>query len=196
MTAAIDCGRGALTSLEHPTSRGERTPPTPPTGRRPRHIAIALGGTDLGRSGIGTYVREVLPPLIDQARSEGGAVTAFGHVSELTAFESSLAGARVKVAPITAAQPGFNALWYLTRAGDFAQRLGADVLLLPAANRRVVARAAIPTVAVVHDLAQLRVRQKYDALRMFYFHQVLLRALRVPTRLVAAAFGFAPAGTL
>jgi glycosyltransferase involved in cell wall biosynthesis len=150
-------------------------------------VAFALGGTDLGRSGIGTYVREVLPPLIEQVRREGGVVSAFGHATETAAYQDALTGARLFSVPVAAANPGFNALWYLTRAARFAQKLGADVLLLPAANRRVIARTTIPSVAVVHDLAQLRVRGKYDAARMFYFRHVLLRALRAPTRLVAVS---------
>ena len=155
---------------------------------RPRlNVAVALGGTDLGKSGIGTYVREVLPPLIAQMRAEDGRVTAFGHPSELDAFASQLKGAQQVAVPVAASKPGLNALWYLTRAGDFARRLGASVLLLPAANRRVIARSPLPSVAVVHDLAQLRVAQKYDALRMFYFRHVLLRAFRVPTRVVAVS---------
>lgn len=158
-----------------------------PVRRRPLHVAFALGGSDLGRSGIGTYVREVLPPLIAQVRGEGGRVTAFGDECELAAFGRALEGAQLTRAPSAAAKPGVNALWYLMRAGDFATALRADVLLLPAANRRITARSAIPTVAVVHDLAQLRVRNKYDALRMFYFRHVLLRALRRPTRLVAVS---------
>jgi glycosyltransferase involved in cell wall biosynthesis len=154
---------------------------------RPLHVAVALGGTDLGRSGIGTYVREVLPPLIAQLGQEGGRLTAFGHDSELAAFRAALAGAGTRPSPATAAYPGLNAFWHLARSAHFARELKADVLLLPAANRRLSARAALPTVAVVHDLAQLRVQGKYDRLRMFYFHHVLLRALRTPTRLVAVS---------
>lgn len=163
----------------------------PPLGAaeapRPLHVAFALGGTDLGRSGIGTYIREVLPPLIAQLEREGSVLTAFGHPSELEAYGTALAGARRHVAPVTATRAGVNALWHLTSAAAFSRRLGADVLLLPAANRRVIARSGIASVAVVHDLAQLRVRDKYDRLRMFYFRHVLLRALRTPTRLVAVS---------
>ncbi|HUR56285.1 MAG TPA: glycosyltransferase family 1 protein [Opitutaceae bacterium] len=152
----------------------------------PLHVAFPLGGTDLGRSGIGTYVREVLPPLISRLSASGGSLTAFGHPTELAAYASALQGARQHPVRVTA-KPGPNALWHLLQAGPLARKLGADVLLLPAANRRLTARATVPTVAVVHDLAQLRVREKYDRLRMFYFHQVLMRGFRTATQLVAVS---------
>jgi glycosyltransferase involved in cell wall biosynthesis len=56
---------------------------------------------------------------------------------------------------------------------------------LPAADRRVVANSRIPSVAVVHDLAQLHVARKYDPLRMAYFKHALLPALRRASRVVA-----------
>lgn len=157
------------------------------TRAKPLHVAVALGGTDLGRSGIGTYVRELLPPFIERIAADGGRVTVFGHGAELDAFANACAGAvprRLRGVPLHA---GWNALWHLARSNALAGRLGADVLLLPAANRRIAGSARVPTVAVVHDLAQRSVEQKYDALRMFYFRRVLLPAFRRPTQLVAVS---------
>lgn len=154
---------------------------------KPLHVAFALGGTDLGRSGIGRYVRELLPPLLAQLRALGGTLTAFGDPKEIAAYEPELRGAATASPPGVFLSPGLNALWYLTKAGSFARELHADVLLLPAANRRIVAEPNLPTVAVVHDLAQLRVARKYDPLRMFYFRRVLLPAFRRPDRVVAVS---------
>lgn len=158
-----------------------RVPPAAPL-----HVALALGGTDLGRSGIGTYVREILPPLIRQLNRSGGKLTVFGHAAELHAFGPALAGAiqhRLRGVPLSAS---LNAAWHLFRAGRFARNRNADVLLLPAANRRsCFARGGMPTVAVIHDLAQLHIPEKYDPLRMAYFRRVLLPAFRRPDRLVA-----------
>jgi glycosyltransferase involved in cell wall biosynthesis len=172
-----------------PTSEGHTTTrdAKPNATRPPLKIAFALGGTDLGRSGIGTYVREVLPPLIEQLGAEGGTLIAFGHASELDAYADVLERAPHMRVPVSASHAGLNALWHLARGSAFARRSGADVLVLPAANRRLVARATLPCVAVVHDLAQLRVAEKYDRLRMFYFNHVLLRALRRPMRLIAVS---------
>lgn len=158
--------------------------PAPP---RPLHVACALGGTDLGRSGIGTYVRELLPPLIERLTAEGGRLTVFGRRAELAAFAEALGGADTRRIFSLPFGPGGDALWHLLRAGKLARRIGADVLLLPAANRRIAGRGEVPTVAVVHDLAQLRVARKYDPLRMYYFRRVLLPAFHRPARLVAVS---------
>jgi len=158
-----------------------------PAQPKPLHVAFALGGTDLGRSGIGTYVREVLPPLIERVQAAGGQLTAFGSPAELAAYAEALRGARTRRLRGVPQRAAANALWHLFRAGTFARKLGADVLLLPAANRRISRSAELPTVAVVHDLAQLRVAEKYDALRMYYFRRVLLPAFQRPTRLLAVS---------
>src|SRR5439155_541609 len=76
-------------------------------------------------------------------------------------------------------QPSWrNALCHLLFAGNAAARARADVLLLPAANRRMTAYCSIPTVAVVHDLAELHVPRKYDALRTAYLRVLTLGAMR------------------
>jgi glycosyltransferase involved in cell wall biosynthesis len=160
---------------------------TAPLRARPLHVAFALSGTDEGRSGIGTYVREVLPPFISRVLSAGGTVTVFGTEPELAAYRTAAAGAREHRLRVVPRRAGANAFWHLWRSDAFAKRIGADVLLLPAANRRIAARTRIPTVAVVHDLAQLRVVGKYDALRMFYFRRILLPAFRRPSQLVAVS---------
>lgn len=148
-------------------------------------IAVALGGTDHGLSGIGNYVRSVLPCLLDGARSLGGSVVALGTPAELAAYPNhGLDHAEIH-AKLDAPIP--SALWHLTYAGLHAQRAGADVLLLPAANRRMTFRSPIPTVAVVHDLAPLHVPNKYDRLRMMYVRRVLKPALRGATELVAVS---------
>ena len=143
-------------------------------------IAIALSGTDRGRSGISTFVRATLPLL-----ARAASVTAFGDAGDLEAYASELRGAEVVETPRRSA--GSDALWQLLRAGAFAAGLGADVLLLPAANRRLTALAPLPTVAVVHDLSQFHVAAKFDRLRMLYARQVMVRALRRATQLMSVS---------
>lgn len=150
-------------------------------------IAFALGGTDWGRSGIGIYVRSVVPHLARKVTESGGSFVAIGSPSELLAYDGELNGADRAVAPAACDGPALSAAWYLTWAGRAAARADADVLLLPAANRRTTVASPVPTVAVVHDLAQLKVAKKYDALRMAYLRHVVLRALRSAGRLVAVS---------
>ncbi|NUP04865.1 MAG: glycosyltransferase family 4 protein [Polyangiaceae bacterium] len=147
-------------------------------------IAVALGGTDHGRSGIGVYVRSILPHLAARAADRGDDIVVVGTRRDIEAVEAHSSAA--VVLPDRWDSPAASAALYLSGSvADAAKAAGADVLLLPAANRRACLRAAVPTVAVVHDLAQLHVTKKYDALRMAYLRHVVLRALPQSDVLVA-----------
>lgn len=146
-------------------------------------VAIALGGTDRGLSGIGVYVRSVLPRLAARIRALGGSVVVLGTRADLDAYDTG--DAEKAMVHDGFDHPAASAAWHLLQVGPAARGVGARVLLLPAANRRMALHSPIPTVAVVHDLAQLRVRKKYDPLRMAYLNHVLTRTLRRATALVA-----------
>ena len=150
-------------------------------------VAFPLGGTDWGRSGIGTYVRAVLPRLAARLAADGGALSVIGDEAELAAYADVLVGTNLVRAPSLGKVAGASALWYLALAAHTAGRAGTDVLLLPAANRRLVIKANCPVVAVVHDLAQLHVEGKYSALRMLYVKEVVTRALGQADVLVAVS---------
>lgn len=147
-------------------------------------IAIALGGTDFGRSGIGVYVRAVVPALHAHAAARGDDIVLVGTPRDVASIgEGHLASKRL--APVWDA-PAASAAFYLSGGADRAARAaGADVLLLPAANRRAQLFSSLPTVAVVHDLGQLHVADKYDSLRMAYAKHALRAALPSATELVA-----------
>ena len=148
-------------------------------------LAMTLGGTDCGRSGIGVYTRAIIPRLQRLLDASGDELVVLGTPNEIQSYEDVLGNAR-RVALISAlTAPGANALFHLLAAGPLLARAGASALLLPAANRRVVAYSPIPTVAVVHDLAQLHVARKYDSLRMAYFRRTMLPSLRRASRVVA-----------
>lgn len=148
-------------------------------------VGFALGGTDYGRSGIGTYVRAVLPRLVDGLKKEGGTLVAIGDRRELDVYAPVLVGADCVEIPSLVQRPALSAAFYLAGSGIIAKRANVDVFLLPAANRRTAALSPVPTVAVVHDLGQLHVDGKYDALRMAYLKHVVINALRRATRIVA-----------
>jgi glycosyltransferase involved in cell wall biosynthesis len=148
-------------------------------------IAFTLGGTDDGRSGLGSYVKAVLPELSSLARRSGDELLALGSPEELAAYDGVLANVETHAIPRLATHPGASALWYLMASGMAARSAAADVVLYPAANRRAGAVNPLPSVAVVHDLGQLHVPEKYDVVRMAYVRHALLRVLRRATRLVA-----------
>ncbi len=150
-------------------------------------IAVALGGTDFGASGIGVYVRAIVPALERVARAHGDEVVLLGTRRDLAPVQAELES---PLATVVLAErwdkPAASAALYLSGGADrAAQQAGADVVLLPAANRRASFVGDLPSVAVVHDLAQLHVRGKYDALRMAYVRHALRMALPRATELVA-----------
>ncbi len=150
-------------------------------------LALTLGGTDQGRSGIGVYTRAIIPRLNRALDACGGKLVVIGTLGDIQAYEDVLRGARRQVIPSICAAPGLNALFHLAGAAQLAARADASVLLLPAANRRIVMNSPIPTVAVVHDLAQLHVSKKYDPLRMAYLRYLTLPALRRASCVVAVS---------
>lgn len=150
-------------------------------------IAFYLAGSDLGRSGIGVYVQEVLPRLVVLARSQGDEVVVVGTRADHRAFATADLAVDCGFLPALLDEPGPSALFHLVAAGALASRHRADVALLPAANRRLTAVSRVPTVAVVHDLAQLEVARKYDPLRMAYVKYAVMGALRRADSLVTVS---------
>lgn len=150
-------------------------------------VALPLGGTDYGRSGIGVYTRAIVPRLCSALAASDGELVVFGTPSDMHAYEDVLGDARRVVVPSPLTAPGLNALFHFLGAGSLSACAKASVLLLPAANRRIVATSRIPTVAVVHDIAQLHVQGKYDPLRMAYFRYSVMPALARVSHIVAVS---------
>ena len=150
-------------------------------------LAMALGGTDWGRSGIGTYTRAVVSRLGRTLRQAGGELVALGTPRDFSAYEDALVDARRVVLPAMLDKPALSASWYLTRVGACARSAGADALLLPAANRRVPLWLGLPSVGVVHDLAQFSVPNKYDGLRTRYVRNLLPKAFASLSALVVVS---------
>ncbi|HEY0094718.1 MAG TPA: glycosyltransferase family 1 protein [Archangium sp.] len=139
-------------------------------------LAITLGGTDWGRSGLGTYTRALLPRLERGLSEAGDSLIAIGTGRDFEAHADVLGDTERSTLPAWVDHPALGALWYLARAGARARAEGADVLLLPAANRRAALSPGLPTVGVIHDLAELNIPGKYEGLRTRYVQHVLPRA--------------------
>jgi glycosyltransferase involved in cell wall biosynthesis len=148
-------------------------------------IAVPLAGTDRGRSGLGVWVRAVVPRLIARAKADGNAIVVMGTPADLDAYAEIIEGADRIVLPTWSAHAAASAAIHFAVADRLAACRGADVLLLPAANRRFVWRPSLPTLAVVHDLAALHVPRKFGRLRDVWIRKILPAALRQCARLVA-----------
>jgi glycosyltransferase involved in cell wall biosynthesis len=150
-------------------------------------LAITLGGTDWGRSGLGTYTRALLPRLGRGLSEAGDSLIAIGTPRDFAAYADVLGDTERAGVPAYADHPALSASWYLARAGARARAAGADVLLLPAANRRAALRPGLPTVGVIHDLAQFNIPRKYDGLRTRYVQYLLPKAFAALEALVAVS---------
>ncbi|WP_309888462.1 glycosyltransferase family 1 protein [Archangium sp.] len=150
-------------------------------------LAITLGGTDWGRSGLGTYTRALLPRLERELSGEGDSLIAIGTAKDFEAYTDVLGDTEYATVPAWVDHPGLGAAWYLARAGARARSEGADVLLLPAANRRATLSPGLPTVGVIHDLAQFNVPGKYDGLRTRYVQYLLPKAFASLEAVVAVS---------
>jgi glycosyltransferase involved in cell wall biosynthesis len=152
------------------------------------HLAIPVLGTDHGQSGIGHYVRHVIPVIARTLEQSGGRITILANRREVEAYREALSCSPIiSVRTVPDLPPALEAAYHLVQVGRVAKEVGANCLLLLAGNRRLVVQSSMPCVAVVHDLAQLEVSGKYDAFRMLYVSRVLCKLLARVTRLVAVS---------
>lgn len=128
-------------------------------------ILISCIPFDRGRSGISTYIRNVVGELAAQ----GHDLTLLVEPGDAGFFP----GFRTIQAPGWTRRAVCSMLWHLLILPFRIRRKEYDFCLIAAANRRAFACYPLFTVAVVHDLAQYHVAGKYDRLRMFYLKYVL-----------------------
>jgi glycosyltransferase involved in cell wall biosynthesis len=147
-----------------------------------RSVAVTLAGCDLGTSGVSVFVQAIMPRLRDRLAENGTSLLVLGTARERKA--AGLQDADGPTLPASLDRPAASAAFTLLGASGLARALGAKLLYLPCANRRIVGLRAIPSAGTVHDLAQFHVDAKYGALRQVYVRNVLsplLRALSVVT---------------
>ena len=134
---------------------------------------------DGGKSGISTYVREVVRALAEQGHEltlllEPG--EDIGHPTPDSRFRD--VGCRppnAVHAPRWTRRAVLSMLWHLFVLPFKLRRWRRDFdgFVICAANRRVCAWYPIETTATVHDLANFHIPGKYSRLRMFYLAHVL-----------------------
>jgi glycosyltransferase involved in cell wall biosynthesis len=143
---------------------------------RPWRIATWVAGGDAGRSGLGVYFREILPRLREELGARGGTLIALGTRIDLDAAGLADSGPETIVLPRVFDRSGVSAATSLVFGDTLARLARADVVYLPAANRRSMRAGRVPIVGTVHDLAQLADGGRFGAVRDAY-----VRRLVVPT---------------
>jgi glycosyltransferase involved in cell wall biosynthesis len=139
--------------------------------KNPPKVALSLAGCDLGNSGVSVFAQAVIPRLRMYLSSRGVESVVLGTARERQA--TSLETAPGPVLPDFLDRPAASASFTLTAAPLLARFLGASVLYLPCANRRIVGMPGVHVTGTVHDLAQFHVDAKYGLLRQIYVQRVL-----------------------
>lgn len=138
---------------------------------------------DGGKSGLAAYARG----LVAELRRQGHALTL---LCEPGAVVPEGEGLPVVRAPSwSGGRPVASMSWHLLRLPSWVRRHRGefDGMVVCAANRRVCASYPLPTVAVVHDLADRRVGGKYSRARMVYLRWVMPHFAKRAGRLVAVS---------
>lgn len=144
-------------------------------------IFVSATAYDSGKSGISVYINNVLKELAQEHQLE---VIAFRDDIELLPESENI---KYLIAASFLRKPLINMLWHLFILPWTLKWKKYDFILLPAANRRLLRFCRKFTIAVVHDLSQYHVEQKYDFLRMFYCKKVLPFYLKRVNRVVAVS---------
>jgi len=148
-------------------------------------IGISAYATDSGKSGISQYVANIVGRL--PALAPAHEFIVFVNQADAEWVRTWNPRLQVIVFPDWTAHPVANIFWHLTAFPRQLRRHDCDVVFMPAGNRRLGWSYGIPSVGTVHDLSQLHVPQKYDALRMFYIMRVLPRMMRRLNRVVSVS---------
>ena len=144
-----------------------------------RKILVDCIPFDRGKSGISVYTREVLRELA----ACGQELTLLVE-PDAKEFFPTFTCIR---APGWTRRPALSMLWHLLILPFHLRRLHFDFFLITAANRRALVFYPLPTLAVVHDLAQYHIPGKYSRLRMFYLKKLLPFFVRKAQQLVAVS---------
>lgn len=148
-------------------------------------IGISAFATDSGKSGISQYVANIVGRLPKLAPAHEFVV--FVNRADADWVQSWHPRLEVATFPDWTAKPVASIFWHLMAFPGQLRRHGCDLVFMPAGNRRLGWHYGMPSVGTVHDLSQLHVPQKYDALRMFYIMRVLPRMMRRLTRVISVS---------
>ena len=148
-------------------------------------IGISGFAADGGKSGISQYMINVLQrlPRLDTAVR----CVIFVPAAERALFEPAPSGSEIVSVPDWMAHPVASILWHLCLYPLLLKRHHCDCAFLPAGNRRLGLWYGVPSISTIHDLSQLHIEGKYDALRMFYIRRVLPLMMQRLTRLVSVS---------
>jgi len=146
-------------------------------------IGISAYATDSGKSGVSQYAENIIGRFPEIAPQHDFIV--FINQADAQWVQSWHPDLKVVSLPNWTAHPVASIFWHIGTFPGLLRRHRCDAVFMPAGNRRLSWNYGIPSVGTVHDLSQLHVPQKYDALRMFYIMRVLPRMMRRLSRVIS-----------
>lgn len=135
-------------------------------------IGCSSFGTDCGRSGIGSYLRELLDRFDSDDLAKEFSFELIGPQVDRDYYLKGKKNILWHQVEGVDGSPLQNFFWNQRSLPKLCKERGYDLLFLPAANRRLCGKAPCPTVGTVHDLATLHLKNKYD-----FSHAVFNRKL-------------------
>lgn len=128
------------------------------------NILVSCMGYDGGKSGISTYMRNVIENFKDSSHS----ITLILEYDSVDTFKDYK-----KIAiPRVFSKSLMGMLWHFFILPFYTFRKKYDCILILAASRRYLAFSKIPQIGVIHDLSAYRIDKKYDPIRMFYLRKL------------------------
>ncbi len=140
-------------------------------------ILVSCIPYDQGKSGISVYIRN----LVEALRAQGHSLTLLVEPGSSVFFP----GIECREAPRWTRRPVISMAYHLFILPFFIRKNAYDFCIIAAANRRAFSFYPLFTVAVVHDLSQYHVENKYDRFRVFYIKKVLPFFVRKAPSVVA-----------
>ncbi len=130
-------------------------------------------GTDCGRSGIGSYFRELLDRFDDDALRDEFSFELIGPAEDRDYYLKGKKNILYYQVEGADNSPMQNFFWNQFSLPKICRERGYDLLFLPAANRRLCGKVSCPTVGTVHDLATLHLKNKYDFSHAVFNRKIL-----------------------
>jgi glycosyltransferase involved in cell wall biosynthesis len=145
-----------------------------------KRILVSVLAYDDGKSGVADYTISVCRELCKEHQLD-----LLIYPSDAALFPVKSENIRFRYVAEYLKKPILSMFWHLYCLPFILHAKKYDLILLPAGNRRLIARFPEHTIVTFHDLAQYYIPDKYDKLRMFYVKNIIPHYLRKASHIMA-----------
>ncbi len=150
-------------------------------------IGFDLCGTDAGKSGISTEIRNFLAQFVQQAPQHEYHLVGLDEDREayVQGVYEETPNVHFHEVPGKYGSPSKNIYWHMRHLPKLAQSLQLDAFYITAGNRRGARLPGIPVIASIPDLWNKTMKGKFGFARQFYLDRVLPRYIKQAEGLTA-----------